>query len=232
MGLIPVERSIQGSGASGNSARAVARSPPCQISLQPRSSPPRMSPPDTLLLLLAALVIEAALGYPKGLYARIGHPVTWLGALIAALDRQPEPRDRVFRGAQGAGRRRARHPALRDHRLRLDRDLAALPGLGPLGLLPLALLASTLLAQRSLYEHVADVAEGLEQGGLSEGRKAVAMIVGRNPESARRGRRLARRDREPRREFLRRHRRPRLLARRRRPARHARSTRRSTPPIR
>lgn len=54
---------------------------------------------------------------------------------------------------------------------------------GPLTLLPLALLASTLLAQRSLHEHVARVAEGLEQDGLAGGRKAVAMIVGRDPES-------------------------------------------------
>lgn len=62
--------------------------------------------------------------------------------------------------------------------------LAALCSLaGPLALLPLALLASTLLAQRSLHEHVARVAEGLEQGGLAGGRKAVAMIVGRDPES-------------------------------------------------
>ncbi len=53
----------------------------------------------------------------------------------------------------------------------------------PLALLPLALLASSLLAQRSLYEHVARVAEGLGQGGLAGGRKAVAMIVGRDPES-------------------------------------------------
>lgn len=62
--------------------------------------------------------------------------------------------------------------------------LAALCRLaGPLALLPLALLASTLLAQRSLYEHVARVAEGLEQEGLAGGRKAVSMIVGRDPES-------------------------------------------------
>ncbi len=54
---------------------------------------------------------------------------------------------------------------------------------GPFALLPLALLASTLLAQRSLHEHVARVAEGLERDGLPGGRKAVAMIVGRDPES-------------------------------------------------
>lgn len=54
---------------------------------------------------------------------------------------------------------------------------------GIFALLPLALLASSLLAQRSLHEHVARVAEGLEQNGLAGGRKAVAMVVGRDPES-------------------------------------------------
>lgn len=54
---------------------------------------------------------------------------------------------------------------------------------GAFAVLPLALLASTLLAQRSLHEHVARVAEGLEQGGLVGGRRAVSMIVGRDPDS-------------------------------------------------
>jgi len=51
-----------------------------------------------------------------------------------------------------------------------------------LGALILAFLVSTLLAQRSLYSHVATVAEGLEREGLAGGRAAVAKIVGRDPE--------------------------------------------------
>ncbi len=47
----------------------------------------------------------------------------------------------------------------------------------------LPLIVSTLFAQRSLYEHVARVRDGLQTGGLAGGRAAVAMIVGRNPES-------------------------------------------------
>lgn len=138
--------------------------------------------PDTLILLLATLVVEAAFGYPQRLYALIGHPVTWLGALISWLDRGLNRE-----GASFAARKAAGIVALL---VLLTVTLAAALALtalcrmlGPLGLLPLALLASTLLAQRSLFEHVARVAEGLERGGLSEGRKAVSMIVGRNPES-------------------------------------------------
>ena len=57
--------------------------------------------------------------------------------------------------------------------------------LAPLGLiggLLVAVLASTLLAQRSLHDHVAAVATALETGGLEAGRRAVSMIVGRDPD--------------------------------------------------
>jgi adenosylcobinamide-phosphate synthase len=49
------------------------------------------------------------------------------------------------------------------------------------GLSITAILASTLLAQRSLHEHVARVAAGLRASGIEGGRKAVSQIVGRNP---------------------------------------------------
>ena len=59
--------------------------------------------------------------------------------------------------------------------------LSRLPA--PAALLLLGLLSSTLLAQRSLYQHVRAVGDGLRQNGLAGGRAAVAHIVGRNPES-------------------------------------------------
>jgi adenosylcobinamide-phosphate synthase len=140
-----------------------------------------MSPSETLPLLLAALVIEAACGYPQGLYAWIGHPVTWIGALIARLDRMLNRERDSFAMRKAVG--------IVALLVLLAITLAASLALtsfcrmlGAFGLLPLAVLASSLLAQRSLYEHVARVADGLESG-LAEGRKAVSMIVGRNPES-------------------------------------------------
>jgi adenosylcobinamide-phosphate synthase len=33
-----------------------------------------------------AMAVDALVGWPAGLFARIGHPVTWLGALINLLD--------------------------------------------------------------------------------------------------------------------------------------------------
>ncbi|PZR96525.1 MAG: cobalamin biosynthesis protein [Stutzerimonas stutzeri] len=141
-----------------------------------------MSLSASLPLLLAALLIEAAIGYPARLFAWIGHPVTWIGALIGALDRSLNRESMSFAIRRLAGV--AALLILLGVTLAASLALVALCRLaGPLALLPLALLASSLLAQRSLHEHVARVAEGLEQGGLTGGRKAVAMIVGRDPES-------------------------------------------------
>ena len=53
---------------------------------------------------------------------------------------------------------------------------------GPVGSGILILAASSLLAQRSLHQHVRAVAEALETQGLTAGRAAVAMVVGRNPD--------------------------------------------------
>ncbi|MEM7460409.1 MAG: cobalamin biosynthesis protein, partial [Pseudomonadota bacterium] len=40
------------------------------------------------LLMLAAWATEVALGWPAWLFARIRHPVVWMGALIELCDRQ------------------------------------------------------------------------------------------------------------------------------------------------
>src|SRR5205085_5766929 len=44
-------------------------------------------------------------------------------------------------------------------------------------------IASTLLAQRSLWDHVESVATALEAGGAVAGRQAVARIVGRDTDA-------------------------------------------------
>ncbi|MEP9351156.1 adenosylcobinamide-phosphate synthase CbiB [Xanthobacter sp. KR7-225] len=131
-----------------------------------------------------AMVIEALVGYPAGLVRRIGHPVVWIGRLIALLDRG------LNRESLPAERRRTRGILA----IGLVIAAAALPALlleltfadSALGLLILALLGSTLIAQRSLHWHVEQVAEALERGdsagaGLEQARQAVGQIVGRDP---------------------------------------------------
>src|SRR6266540_4141697 len=86
---------MNGSGASGNSRRAAARSPPCRSEASPMWG--------TISFL--ALLIEAAVGYPDRLFRAIGHPVTWIGRLIGALDRNlnHESASNASRRLAGAG---------------------------------------------------------------------------------------------------------------------------------
>jgi len=137
---------------------------------------------DSLLTLSLALAAEAAVGYPHRLYTWIGHPVTWIGRLIKTLDRHLNRDDRSF------GRRRANGVLALALLLAVTGSVAWilerwLLTLGTIGLGLLALLASSLLAQRSLHEHVAAVSKALRAGGIEGGRSAVSMIVGRNPQS-------------------------------------------------
>jgi adenosylcobinamide-phosphate synthase len=135
----------------------------------------------SLTLTLLALLIEAMVGYPDRLLRAVGHPVIWIGRLIGTLDRLLN-----HDSAGNASRRWAGASALlivivsvAAAGFIVERSLLFLPG----GIVLGALAASTLLAQRSLYQHVARVAEALEQGGLAAGRAAVSHIVGRDPDA-------------------------------------------------
>ena len=134
----------------------------------------------SLFIAAAALLLEALFGYPQPLYRLIGHPVTWIGALISLLDRL------LNRPAQSFILRRFLGVVALILLLSITGGVAMIAerllSLHDAGLLVVILLAATLPAQRSLYEHVAAVAEALETGGLVAGRRSVAMIVGRNTE--------------------------------------------------
>ena len=63
----------------------------------------------SVALALIAMLIELCLGYPQWLVRMIGHPVTWIGALIAALDRLFNPPSLPrSRGREGRGLRAPR----------------------------------------------------------------------------------------------------------------------------
>lgn len=128
-----------------------------------------------------ALVIEAAAGYPQRLVQAIGHPVTWIGRLVARLDRE------LNRPGRGEWRGRAAGVLAVCILLAVSLSAAALARAIalhlPLGRLLATAAASTLLAQRSLYQHVARVAAALAEEGLAAGRVAVSHIVGRDPEA-------------------------------------------------
>lgn len=128
------------------------------------------------LLAPLALLIERVVGYPPWVYRAIGHPVTWMGALITWLE---------VRLNAGTNRR------LKGLLLLLFLLLTVL-AIGllviavtrrvPFGWMLEALLASTLLAQKELGRAVQAVAAGLAVS-IDAGRRAVSHIVGRDPEA-------------------------------------------------
>jgi len=125
-----------------------------------------------------AMVLEGLLGWPSSLVARIGHPVTWLGRLIDALDahwnrEKAAPSIRRVAGVAAAlvviGLAAGLGWILQS--LISPWDRVVLPGI----------LAMPFIASRSLYDHVVAVARPLEARDVASARSAVAMIVGRDP---------------------------------------------------
>lgn len=132
------------------------------------------------LAMLIALTLDGLIGWPDALYARIGHPVTWLGKLVAALEAQlnrdtAPPSARVLVGLAAA---LVTIAAATGSALVLA---AVLPG-GWLGTALTGVLAWPLVAARSMQAHVAAVARPLAADDIADARAAVAMIVGRDPD--------------------------------------------------
>ncbi|WP_444465002.1 adenosylcobinamide-phosphate synthase CbiB [Rhodobacter capsulatus] len=127
-------------------------------------------------MMAVALVIDLALGWPDALYKRIGHPVTWIGALIARLEKGWN-----FKGPT----RRLRGVLVALAVIGTTVIIALclqlwLPAGWP-GVLIGGLLAWPFVALRSMHDHVAAVAKPLSAGDLPGARQAVSMIVGRDP---------------------------------------------------
>ena len=121
---------------------------------------------DTALILLLAMLIDAAFGEPKWLWDRVPHPAVLIGKAIAWADR-------------GFNKGNARASGVM--------VLVALIIVGWwigeaiewLGNIPTLLTAAVLIAQKSLAQHVSAVGQAL-RSGLEDGRREVAKIVGRD----------------------------------------------------
>jgi adenosylcobinamide-phosphate synthase len=124
---------------------------------------------------LAALAMDAAIGWPAWLHGRMGHPVGAFARMIAFCERRwngPEQSEAARRwsglvtvvlllgAGGGAG-------------WLVERFVGAA---WPL----IAVAAWPALAQRSLYDHVRPVSVALQSGDLPAARRAVGMIVGRD----------------------------------------------------
>ncbi|WP_188911808.1 adenosylcobinamide-phosphate synthase CbiB [Aureimonas endophytica] len=134
------------------------------------------------LILLLATLLDRWVGDPPWLWRRLPHPVALIGRGIAFMDD-------IWNNGRASFRARRLRGALA---LALMLGLALLVGfdlhlllaaLGPVGLLAEVVVVAVLLAGKSLADHVAAVARALRGQGLPEGRRAVSMIVGRDPEA-------------------------------------------------
>jgi len=127
------------------------------------------------------MLIELCVGYPERVLRAIGHPVTWIGGLLAALDRRlnrdtPPPATEGTRRGAGIVAVLLVLGIVGSVAFMLERGLLRLP----FGIFATALLASALIAQRSLHRHVTNVAIALEANGIAAARAAVSHIVGRD----------------------------------------------------
>lgn len=135
------------------------------------------------LVAVAALLLDASLGWPDWLYRRIGHPVGLFARVINACETAWSRPDftegarrglgvlcvAILLGVAGGGAWLI--------------QLALVQLLGNWAWLAIAVLAWPGLAVRSLHDHVVPVARALAQGDLEGARRAVGMIVGRDPET-------------------------------------------------
>lgn len=132
-------------------------------------------------LVVMALVADAIIGDPDSVWRRIPHPVALFGKLIDWFDRtfnteDRRPEDRRWSGGMTI-------VVLVVGCFSVGSLIQATLLFLPFGWAVLILFASTLIAQKSLYQHVDTVRQALNDGGVTAGREAVSRIVGRNPES-------------------------------------------------
>lgn len=130
-------------------------------------------------LMLAAWAIEAAFGWPDWLFRWIRHPVVWIGALIGKLE-QALNRKSWPHGVRYVAGLVTSLTVIALVSMVASLVALALPNTWG-GFLIEATIASSLLASRSLYSHVANVARPLAAGELEHARHAVSLIVGRDP---------------------------------------------------
>lgn len=130
-------------------------------------------------LMLLALIIDAGLGWPDAFFVRMGHPVTWIGALISTLDKALNREGATDMVRRSAGVVVAAFVIALTTATTWLVSLCLPSGWG--GVLVGGILAWPLIAARSMHDHVVAVAGPLATGDIDKARQAVAMIVGRDP---------------------------------------------------
>lgn len=134
----------------------------------------------TLYVLFIALVLDRAVGDPENAWRRIPHPVVLFGKAVSYLELN-------FNRKGLSDRDRRAYGIMAILALLIGSVLVGvlisrlLLQAGLFGILIEIAIVAILLAQKSLADHVFAVGEGLRKDGIAGGRKAVAMVVGRDP---------------------------------------------------
>ena len=128
--------------------------------------------------MLVGLLIELVAGWPQWLYARIKHPVVWMGSLITLMDSYLNKPHKTYRYRQIAGT--VTTCCVVSISTGIGWTISNVLPDSTIGFIVEATIASSLLATRSLYEHVKAVADPLSVGNLSKAREALSHIVGRD----------------------------------------------------
>ncbi len=133
------------------------------------------------VILALALLLDRYVGDPDWLWRKYPHPVVWFGKGIEAAEKALYP-------IQGTPAQKKRAGIILVAGLVIAGWVTAsfaskvLGLFGSVGTLVEVGIVAVLLAQKSLSDHVDAVRKGLEDG-VESGRKAVAMIVGRDVKS-------------------------------------------------
>lgn len=132
---------------------------------------------------LLALALDAAIGWPRGLYARVGHPVGLFARSIGWWERRFNRPERAERARRISGVLLILLLVGATFATGLLVQWLLQRWLGAWWWAAAALLAWPALAQRSLLEHVKPVSTALLSGDLWAARSSVGMIVGRDVET-------------------------------------------------
>lgn len=138
---------------------------------------------DALLIVVAALMLDAVIGDPDFLWRRFSHPVTYIGRLIEAFETRlnrasARPWQQKWAGVLTIALLVAIAGIIGFF---LETALRQTGGGIVTTALLIAIPANLLIAQQSLARHVYAVSAAFKTSGLAGARHAVAMIVGRDP---------------------------------------------------
>jgi adenosylcobinamide-phosphate synthase len=133
---------------------------------------------DNCLVILGAILIDVALGWPSLLFRLLGHPVTWLGKIINLLDAN------LNKSSYSDNTRKFNGFIILLICLILiliifitiQKILAYIP----FGIFIAMIFTWPLIAINSMHKHVKDILEDFKKNKIQYIRKSVSKVVGRN----------------------------------------------------